>query len=91
MKLYLISQTENNDWDTYDSAVVAAPDEDTARNLNPRAEGESDSNLFVDWNNIRESTWFTWATRPEDVKVKYIGEAVECTPLGVVLTSFNAG
>jgi len=91
MKLYLISQTENNDWDTYDSAVVAAPDEDTARNLNPRAEGESDSNLFVDWNNLRESTWFTWASKPENVKVVCIGIANTNTPLGVILTSFNAG
>jgi hypothetical protein len=90
MKLYLISQDENNDYDTYDSAVVAAPDEDTARNINPRAT-DYDTDLFVNWNNIRESTWFTWASKPEDVKVKYLGEAVEGTPLGVVLTSFNAG
>jgi inorganic pyrophosphatase/exopolyphosphatase len=35
MNIYLISQTENEDYDTYNSAVVYAPDEDTARNLHP--------------------------------------------------------
>ena len=35
MKLFRISQDENSDYDTYDSAVVAAPDEQTAREMNP--------------------------------------------------------
>lgn len=35
MKLFLISQTQNNDYDTCDSAVVAAPDEETARSTTP--------------------------------------------------------
>ena len=35
MKLYLISQSENNDYDTYDSAVVCAPNEATARSITP--------------------------------------------------------
>lgn len=35
MKLFLISQTENRDYDTYDSAVVCAPDEETARKVDP--------------------------------------------------------
>lgn len=33
MKLWLISQSVNNDYDTYDSAVVAAETEDDARNI----------------------------------------------------------
>jgi hypothetical protein len=43
MKLFLISQEENNGYDTFDGAVVAAPDILTARNMNPR-NGEP-----VDW------------------------------------------
>lgn len=35
MKLFLISQKENNNYDTYDSAVVAAGDAEVARNMNP--------------------------------------------------------
>ncbi len=35
MKLYLISQSANSGYDTFDSAVVVAPDEETARNISP--------------------------------------------------------
>lgn len=35
MKLYLISQEANDDYGTYDKAVVAAPDEATARTMHP--------------------------------------------------------
>ena len=35
MKLWLISQRVNNAYDTYDSAVVAAKDEDEARHICP--------------------------------------------------------
>ena len=31
MKLWLLEQTHNDGYDTYDSAVVAAPDEQTAK------------------------------------------------------------
>lgn len=89
MKLYLISQNENSGYDTYDSAVVAAPDEEMARNISPlRGEWEG-KNLFMDWN---EANIFSeWATRPENVNVKYIGEAIEGTKIGVILSSYNAG
>lgn len=33
--LYKISQNVNNDYDTYDCAVVAAHSEDEARNIHP--------------------------------------------------------
>jgi len=35
MNIYLISQTVNDDWDTYDSAVVYAYSEEGARNTHP--------------------------------------------------------
>ena len=35
MELYLISQDINNDYDTYDSAVVCAENEEEARNMYP--------------------------------------------------------
>lgn len=41
MKLFLISQTQNNDYDTYDSAVVTAPDEETAKGDESRKRGAS--------------------------------------------------
>lgn len=33
MNLYLLTQNINDDYDTFDSAVVAAEDEETARNV----------------------------------------------------------
>jgi hypothetical protein len=83
MKLYLISQSQNDHCDTYDSAVVAAPNEDTARWMDP---GGYDGDIFFTrWG----KTGSGWALKPEDVKVEYLGEAVEGTELGVICASFN--
>jgi hypothetical protein len=62
MKLWLISQTVNDDYDTYDSAVVAAPDEATARLTRPTQ--------------YRHPYNEEWAA-PEHIAVKYIGETTE--------------
>jgi hypothetical protein len=78
MKLWLISQTENNDYDTYDSAVVAAETEEDARQMHPGS-GE--------WG----GKYPTWAYSPEKVTVLYIGDAVQGTVAHVILGSFNAG
>ncbi len=81
MKLFLISQTQNNDYDTYDSAVVTAPDEETAKGMNPE-NGEP----VAKWRRRRP----TWCSGPEHVTMRYIGEAVDVEQ-GVVCASFNAG
>jgi hypothetical protein len=78
MNLYLISQTENNGYDTYDSAVVCAPDMETARNIIPGGGFWSD-------------TWSEWASCPENVTVKYLGVASEEIKQGIVCSSYNAG
>ncbi len=81
MKLYLIAQEQNNDDDTYDSAVVAAPDEETAKRMNP-ANGKP----MDEWNKLYSS----WCNGPEHVTVRYLGEAVGDVEQGVVCASFNA-
>ena len=43
MKLFLISQTKNSDWDTYDSAVVATIDIESARRIKPGGEFSVDT------------------------------------------------
>ena len=80
MKLFLISQVQNSDYDSYDSAVVSAPDEEAARQTDPRTGKPVD-----DWSKI----W--WCSGPEYVTVKYIGDAAEDVEQGVVCASFNAG
>lgn len=84
MKLYLISQTKNTDYDTYDSAVVCAPDEETARNMNP-ADGQQMT--IENWKN----PWSSWCSSPEQVTVQYLGEASPSINPGVICASFNAG
>jgi hypothetical protein len=79
MNLYLISQETNNDYDTYDSAVVAAESEDAARSIHP---SESD------WDG-KSSMYGTWSAK-EDVSVRLIGVASNEVS-GVICASFNAG
>jgi hypothetical protein len=85
MKIYKISQDENCGYDTYDSAVVIALDEDHARNINP-----SGGKLMTkkDW----DYEFSAWARKPENVKVELIGSASSCeVDAGVICASFNAG
>lgn len=82
MKLFLISQHENKDYDTYDSAVVCAPDEETARNMDP---GSGKPYPFS------KRAFSAWAWSPDRVNVRYIGDALPSVPVGVVCASFNAG
>lgn len=81
MKLFLISQTQNDSYDTFDSAVVIAADEDTARNMHPRTGGR-----IVLWGELFRD----WCSAPEYVEVTYLGGSVE-TASRVVCASFNAG
>ena len=81
MKLYRIWQEVNNDYDTYDSAVVAALDEEDARSINP------ESIRFDDYELMDSSSW----TERENVKVEYIGEAADNIERSVICASFNAG
>ena len=76
MKLYRISQTENDGYDTYDSAIVAAVDEDDAAHIAPCEFG---------------GTYGAWCSCPDKVTVEHIGEAAPGIERGVVLASFNAG
>lgn len=88
MKLYRISQEENNGYDTYDSAVVAAPDEETAKDIAP--DNYSTRCVMVDWERAKRA-YSDWAKTRDAVKVEYIGEAKEGTEQGVIVASFNAG
>ena len=83
MKLYLISQTENIDYDTYDSAVVCAPDEDTARHIHP----DGVELVRGEW----DDPYRSWCRSPKSVTVEYIGEAADGVEVGVVCAGFNAG
>lgn len=78
MKLFLIAQGQNTDYDTYDSAVVAAPDEETAKQMNP-ANGKP----MNEWGRA----YSAWCSGPEHVTARYLGEAADGVELGVVCAS----
>lgn len=81
MKLFLLTQTEVDGLDTYDSAVVCASSASKAKDLHPNGEKKlSGSTPNGDW-----------ATSRKNVKAKLIGEARSTMPAGVVCASFNAG
>ena len=83
MKLFLISQKQNMNYGTYDSAVVAAPDAETARNMHPSTGNPVTSEQ------VNEG-FSSWCDDIKNVSVIYIGEADEHIVQGVVCASFNA-
>ena len=87
-KLYKIFQTKNNDdCDTYDSAIVCAPDEETAKRIYPGG-GIGEHCLFIEDNPLGVDS--SWVTDPNNVKVEYIGVSNN-NKYGVILASYNRG
>lgn len=80
MKLFFIEQDQNRDYD-YVSAVVAAPDEDTAKQMDPGT-----GKPMTDW----RKNYNSWCGGTQHVTVKYLGEAVDVDQ-GLVCSSYNAG
>ena len=82
MKLYIISQDVNDDYDTYDSAVVAAESEEDAKTIHPSGREvpvEDVPEKYPEWSILSH------------IKVKLVGIAVEGTKRGVLVASYNAG
>lgn len=92
MNLYLLTQDENNGYDTYDSCVVAADSPKDAVLINPNGDlYKSDPGSTYDgWAKGTHLDYDTWCSSPEQVKVKFVGVAAEGVT-GVVCASFNAG
>ena len=86
MNIYLISQSVNNGYDTFDSAVVAAEDAERARFTHPASSwrGISIPRSRKEWD---DTVWCD----PSLVEVRLLGKAIEGTPPGVICSSFNAG
>jgi hypothetical protein len=92
LNIYEISQDINDDYDTYDHAVVVAASEEDARKMFP---GSPDGTLAIfnygDGTQEQEKVDRTWA-EPQYVSVEYVGVAADkyTTPC-VICASFNAG
>jgi hypothetical protein len=80
MNIYLLEQNVNADYDTYDSMVVSAPDEHTARQMHP-----NDPLGYNDQPRYKE-----WANSPDQVQVTLLGTSNNPTQK-IILASYNAG
>lgn len=101
MNIYRISQDERGGYDTFDAAIVAAESEDAARRIHPSEDCYSPESC--EWarknyhwrdegpNEKWTYAYSSWASRPDKVRAELLGTAVEGTPEGVLLASFNAG
>ena len=92
LKLFKISQDYNNDWDTFDSAVVVATDEDSAKLIDPIGHWDSIANKAVP---ITEAKYIShWVNDPELVTAVFIADLPKESPYkegDIVIASFNAG
>lgn len=85
LKLYLLTQNDNNGYETYDSCIVCAKDEKEAKTISP------EGGIFVETTGKKSSWYPAWAKRASSITCEEIGTANEAQKKGVVLSSFNAG
>ena len=81
MKLYLLGQTDNDNYDTYDSCIVCAENAEDAKTISPNGGVYSNPN----------GKYSEWALSADNITCKEIGEANDKQVRGVVLASFCAG
>lgn len=101
LKLYKLVQDAVTGYDVYDSCIVLAKNEESAKRMCPAEcldfyewSDEQQSWMFKDYKGGREvHKRDDWANNLEDIKVNYLEEA--CPKLGkkprVLCASFNAG
>ncbi len=91
MNIYLVSQTENDEHDTYESFVCYAKNETFAANFNPLGESYG-TDESEDWGRC-------WCSSPVKADVRYLGIGTydSFVPVGtcedgrIICKSFNAG
>lgn len=83
MNLYLITRNDWHDYDQYDSAVVAAPNEEVAKSFIEEDLEYWTHSYYLDYHLERRT--------PLDITIELIGTAVDGIEPGIVVASFNAG
>jgi len=91
MYIYLIDQNVNSEWYSYDSAVVAAPDIETAKFTHPDNKSIWNGKTWVDKKTQEKSFEYERWCSPSYVDVRLIGMASRKTQPGVICTAFIAG
>jgi hypothetical protein len=88
MKIYLLEQTVNKDYDTYDSCIVVAKSIEDAITIHPS--GNFPTLSRMEDKNDDPYLMYSWCFL-EDVKCREIGIANDKQTRGVICASFNAG
>jgi hypothetical protein len=94
LKIYLLTQTNNRGYDTYDSCVVVASSPEDARLMHPCGDMAWNGNRWAYTDGSPPSLWGAaagWAYHPDNVTVEEIGVTLADTAPRVVCASFNAG
>ncbi len=94
MKLFHVSQSVNDGYDTYSDFVVACQSEEEAKVIDPSGFYKwHDDSWYFQYANGTEAKedrlYGSWCL-PSQVTVKYLGEAAEGIE-GIICTSFHAG
>ena len=96
MKIYKVSQSENTDYDSYDSFVCYARTRGEARVMYPGShrptkwDEDLKKHIPCDWFDP-DCTYGDWASSPDNVSIEYIGRGLIDKEPGVIMASFNAG
>jgi len=103
LKIYKLSQNVNNDYDTYDSCVVIAENEEKAKRIHPspvwQEYGFYDEEKKQFWTSYHKSNetylfedkYGSWTNDLTKINVEEIGDAKKGSKVGIVVASFNAG
>ena len=87
----MIYQTINNGYDTYDSAIVVAEDEEQAIRIHPTSYIEWKGNITV-YKDINERCHNESWAELDKIQVEYLGIAdKKYTEPTLILSSYNAG
>lgn len=95
MNLYLLAQSDNNSYDTYDSCVVCSDTSHDAVRISPENYLWDDTKNC--WrcpygdNEMVDTNYGSWANHVDNISCELIGEAAPVMKEGIVLASFNAG
>lgn len=104
LQLYLLTQKERTGYDTFDSCIVAAFNEEDAKKIHPFLhkfdwyclpfEDMDYVEQMDDPEYVYKEQWKTrtWASCPENVECQYLGLAgKDIIPNSVIGSSYNAG
>jgi hypothetical protein len=89
--LYLLTQTKERGYDTYNACVVVATSKTSAQFTHPRHDYAWDGRRWLMRDTVPVFSSMGGWCHPDHVEVTYLGVADSNLKLGVVCASYNAG